>query len=143
MDLSWWPALAAVIVLGFVAALVDGAGRLPGPPRRLRLPVRRTPRSGPRPGDIWYAALPGGEPEAPALVLAVDGRDGVRVARISSRPGGERPGAVPLPPGTVGQPRGGSVETEDLLWLPAEGLRRRAGALDPLLWDQVRTLTGP
>ncbi|SFD33151.1 hypothetical protein [Streptomyces aidingensis] len=142
MDISWWPALAAVAVLGLVAALVDGAGRLPGARLRRRAPARRGSRSGPRPGDIWYATLPG-EPQAPALVLAVDGRDGVRVARITARPGGERPGTVPLPPGTVGQARGGAVETADLHWLPPGALRCRAGILDPLLWDQVRTHTNP
>ncbi|MFI7276785.1 hypothetical protein [Streptomyces sp. NPDC049879] len=36
MDGMWWLALAAVAVLGLVAALVDGAGRIGGRPGRGR-----------------------------------------------------------------------------------------------------------
>ncbi|MFR9723919.1 hypothetical protein ACL02R_11220 [Streptomyces sp. MS19] len=44
MDGMWWLALAAVAVLGLVAALVDGAGRIGGRPGRKR-------RRGEGPGD--------------------------------------------------------------------------------------------
>ncbi|WP_344047734.1 type II toxin-antitoxin system PemK/MazF family toxin [Streptomyces thermoalcalitolerans] len=41
MDTSWWPALAAVVLLALVAALVDGWGRAPGPGSRRARPSRR------------------------------------------------------------------------------------------------------
>ncbi|MFC7636433.1 type II toxin-antitoxin system PemK/MazF family toxin [Streptomyces thermogriseus] len=47
MDTSWWPALAAVVLLALVAALVDGWGRAPRPgSRRTRPPERPGDRSG-------------------------------------------------------------------------------------------------
>lgn len=47
MDTSWWPALAAVVLLALVAALVDGWGRAPRPGnRRTRPPGRPGDRSG-------------------------------------------------------------------------------------------------
>ncbi|WP_263053830.1 hypothetical protein [Streptomyces avicenniae] len=41
MDGVWWLALGAVAVLGLIAAVVDGAGRLGGRPRRGRRRGRR------------------------------------------------------------------------------------------------------
>jgi hypothetical protein len=163
MDTSWWPALAAVVLLAFVATLVDGWGRGPRPPgRRMRPPGRRDARTGrtgrsgrsgrtavarPQPAEIWWAGVPcdegPGPKERPCLVLSVHGRR-ARVAKITSKYHGERTGVIPLPPGSVGdaQGRAGFLETDEVREVPVWAFRRRVGVVDPVLWDQVRYLAG-
>ncbi|MEB3962536.1 type II toxin-antitoxin system PemK/MazF family toxin [Streptomyces kunmingensis] len=143
MDTSWWLALAAVVLLALIATLVDGWGR---GSRRLRL--RSTSSGvpgGPRPGEIWWALVPyedgpGGK-DRPCLVLSLRGRTAL-VAKITSRHHEERPGVIALPPGTVGDARGRAsfLETDELREVPVRDFRRRAGVVDPALWDQVRHL---
>ncbi|MFC8129998.1 type II toxin-antitoxin system PemK/MazF family toxin [Streptomyces sp. NPDC057302] len=153
MDTSWWLALAAVLVLAMVAAVVDGRGRsdrgprggTTRPPSRPRGPRRR--RSGPRPAEIWWAKVPyedgPGEKDRPCLVLSVRGGSAV-VAKITSKYHDERAGVIPLPPGSVGDARGrpSFLETDELRDVPVGEFRRRAGIVDPALWDQVRYLAG-
>ncbi|WP_149824814.1 type II toxin-antitoxin system PemK/MazF family toxin [Streptomyces tailanensis] len=143
MDRFWWLALAAVVLLALVAALVDGWGR------RGRRPAEQVgggvlPR--PRPAEIWWASVPfedgpGGK-DRPCLVLAVRG-DRARVAKITSKYRDERGGVIPLPPGVVGDARGrpSFLETGELREVPVRDFRRRAGVVDPVLWDQVRHLS--
>jgi hypothetical protein len=118
MDTSWWLALAAVVLLALVAALVDGWGRRP--PGRLD---RRRPAVRPRPTEIWWASVP-----------------------FEDRPGAkdERSGVIPLPPGAVSdaQGRASFLETDELREVPVRDFRRKAGVVDPVLWDQVRHLAG-
>ncbi|WJV48460.1 type II toxin-antitoxin system PemK/MazF family toxin [Streptomyces flavofungini] len=152
MDTSWWPALAAVVVLALLVTLVDGWARS-GRPARRRPPGRpqRRPRERggrPQPGEIWWARVPyegggGGGKDRPCLVLAVRG-DIVRVAKITSKYRDERAGVIPLPPGAVGDARGRAsfLETDELREVPVWEFRRRAGVVDPVLWDQVRHLAG-
>ncbi|MFF1730907.1 type II toxin-antitoxin system PemK/MazF family toxin [Streptomyces sp. NPDC058247] len=150
MDTSWWLALAAVLLLALVATLVDGWGRghrrRPGgrtrPPRG---PHARGAR--PQPGEIWWAQVPyedgpGGK-DRPCLVLTVHRRR-VRVAKITSKYHDERAGVIALPPGSVGDAQGrpSFLETDELLEVPVGDFRRRAGVLDPVVWDQVRYLAG-
>ncbi|WP_437029453.1 type II toxin-antitoxin system PemK/MazF family toxin [Streptomyces sp. enrichment culture] len=144
MDTSWWwLALAAVVLLALVAALVDGWGRGHRPPARGRR--SRTRAGGPRPAEIWWAGVPfedrPGSKDRPCLVLAVR-RDRVTVAKITTRSGGGRPGVIPLPPGSVGDAQGRTsyLETDELRDVPLREFRRRAGVIDPALWDQVRHL---
>ncbi|MDX3583955.1 type II toxin-antitoxin system PemK/MazF family toxin [Streptomyces europaeiscabiei] len=157
MDTSWWWALAAVVLLALIASVVDGWGRSRRPPRRSGRPGGRTrppgrservrgPVPGPRPAEIWWASVPfedgpGGK-DRPCLVLAVRG-DRARVAKITSRYRDERPGVIPLPPGTVGDSRGrpSFLETGELREVPVRDFRRKAGVADPILWDQVRHLS--
>ncbi|WP_447037717.1 type II toxin-antitoxin system PemK/MazF family toxin [Streptomyces sp. DSM 118878] len=154
MDTSWWLALAAVVVLALVATVVDGWGRgarkrnvrRPGssrPPRGPRGP--RLPSPAPKPAEIWWARVPyedgpGGK-DRPCLVLSVRGRR-ARVAKITSRYHEERAGVIPLPPGSVGDAQGrpSFLETDELRDVPLPDFRRRAGAVDPALWDQVKYL---
>jgi hypothetical protein len=157
MDTSWWLALGAVVVLAVVATVVDGwgrgsrgpRGRTTRPPGRPRGP-RRHPAA-PRPAEIWWARVPyedgPGEPggpggkDRPCLVLSVRGKSAV-VAKITSKYHDERPGVIPLPPGSVGDARGrpSFLETGELRDVPVGEFRRRAGIVDPALWDQVRYL---
>ncbi|MFE9169585.1 type II toxin-antitoxin system PemK/MazF family toxin [Streptomyces kebangsaanensis] len=154
MDTSWWPALAAVVLLALVATLVDGWGRGRRPAgRRARPPGRPGARSGrtvvarPRPAEIWWASVPCGEGpgsrDLPCLVLSVRGKH-ARVAEITSRYHDERAGVIPLPPGSVGdaQGRAGFLETDEVREVPVWDFRRRVGVVDPVLWDQVRYLAG-
>ncbi|WP_030382788.1 MULTISPECIES: type II toxin-antitoxin system PemK/MazF family toxin [unclassified Streptomyces] len=148
MDTSWWLALVAVVLLAFVAALVDGWGRRGRrrPPRSARPGSRGAAGERPRPAEIWWADVPpddGAEGDLPCLVLAVRG-DRAVVARITSRYREERTGVIPLPPGTVGDPRDHPrfLETDELRDVPLWDFRRRVGAVDPALWDQVRYLAG-
>ncbi|MER6689323.1 type II toxin-antitoxin system PemK/MazF family toxin [Streptomyces minutiscleroticus] len=149
MDTSWWLALAAVVLLAIVATLVDGWGRGRRPAGRTRPPGRPTgPRrrgTGPRPAEIWWAVVPyedgpGGK-DRPCLVLSVRGGAAV-VAKITSRYRDERPGVIPLPPGSVGDARGrpSFLETAELRDVGMADFRRRVGVVDPIVWDQVRHL---
>ena len=128
MDASWWPALAAVVLLVLVAALVSGWAR--------RVRPGRADAVRPRPAEIWWA-------DGPCLVLSVHRRR-VTVVKITSRFRDERAGVIPLPPGSVGDTRGRAsfLETDEPCVVPVGDFRRRVGVVDPVLWDQVRHLTG-
>ncbi|GAA2090722.1 hypothetical protein GCM10009801_55860 [Streptomyces albiaxialis] len=129
MDTSWWVALGVVVLLAFVAALVDGRGRL-GPRRRDGLPGEP-----PAPGEVWLARLPGGK-EHPFLVLTVRADGGARVARLAPEPPGS-PEVLVLPP-----EGGGPLypEPEGLADIGAARLVRRTGEVAPEVWDEVRHL---
>ncbi|MGW1024102.1 type II toxin-antitoxin system PemK/MazF family toxin [Streptomyces sp. NPDC002577] len=172
MDTSWWLALAAVVLLALVAALADGWGprggrrpggrtRAPGRPGERPGPPRRwaAGRPRPKPAEIWWANVPyeqeGAAPgrpggaargavrakDRPCLVLSVHG-DTALVAKITSKYRDERPGVIPLPPGSVGDAQGrpSFLETDELRNVAVWEFRRRAGVADPVLWDQVRHL---
>ncbi|MFD4809176.1 type II toxin-antitoxin system PemK/MazF family toxin [Streptomyces sp. NPDC058418] len=167
MDTSWWVALGAVVLLAFVATLVDGLGRGRKPkgrrPGGRRADGRRPGGSGtrphwspaerpggrggkrPRPSEIWWAMVPfedgPGAKDRPCLVLAVRGGRAT-VVKITSRHHEERPGVIALPAGAVGDARGRAsfLETDELREVPLGDFRRRAGAVDPALWDRVRHL---
>ncbi|MFJ8669045.1 type II toxin-antitoxin system PemK/MazF family toxin [Streptomyces sp. NPDC093600] len=169
MDTSWWPALIAVVVIALIVALTDGwkrSGSRPGgrtrPPGRPSAPgkaphgrpktrpkarpeTRGRPGQLPRAGEIWWADVPyedgPGSKDRPCLVLALRG-DSVLVAKITSRYHDDRPGVIALPPGSVGDAHGrpSFLETDELRQVPVEGFRRRVGAADPVVWDQVRHL---
>ncbi|MET9861242.1 type II toxin-antitoxin system PemK/MazF family toxin [Streptomyces smyrnaeus] len=135
MDTSWWLALGGVVLLAFVAALVDGRGRLG--PRRRALPARSAQRGGgsplPRPGEIWRTSLPDGS-EPLFLVLAVR-TDGARLARLT-----REPSALPVLPDD--DPAGPAYLQPDAL--AEAGLARlldRCGEVDAETWEGVcRTL---
>ncbi|MFD6418855.1 type II toxin-antitoxin system PemK/MazF family toxin [Streptomyces sp. NPDC060194] len=151
----WWWALGAVVLLALVAAVVDGRGRSsrPGGRNRSSRPEGRTrpPRGpsrpsssrGPRAGDIWWAMVPyedgAGAKDRPCLVLSVGARS-ARVAKITTRDPGARPGVVALPAGTVDDARGRAsfLETDEVRKVPLRDFRRPAGTLPTDLWSQVR-----
>lgn len=156
MDMSWWwPAFAGVVVLGLVAAVVDGRGRGGRRPRRRpgtdRAPAGPGPGRGagsrsrgkPRAGEIWWAEVPfedgPGAKDRPCLVLSVRGGS-ARVAKITSKHHGEQPGVIALPPGSVGDARGrpSFLETEEVRQVVLRGFRRRVGVVDPAVWERVR-----
>ncbi|MER6999895.1 type II toxin-antitoxin system PemK/MazF family toxin [Streptomyces sp. NPDC000410] len=152
MDTSWWLALGAVVVLALVVAVADGRGRMHRrlrrrPRARLRPPGRPDERGArPRPGEIWWANVPyedgPGTKDRPCLVLRVHGGE-ARVVKITSKYHDERPGVIPLPPGSVGDTHGrpSFLETDELREVRVGDFRRRVGVVDPLLWDQVRHLS--
>ncbi|MFD7664438.1 type II toxin-antitoxin system PemK/MazF family toxin [Streptomyces sp. NPDC059788] len=168
MDVSgWWPALAVVAALALVAAIVDGRARARGARRRqgVRFRPRARARDRTRPGgrpaptaepgrrtprarEIWWARVPyedgPGAKDRPCLVLSVRGGT-AHVAKITSRHHADRPGVLPLPPGTVedGLGRASFLETDELRDVPLRDFRRPAGAVDGALWKRVRRLTGP
>ncbi|MBA4860410.1 type II toxin-antitoxin system PemK/MazF family toxin [Streptomyces sp. PSKA54] len=170
MDTSWWLALAAVVLLALVAALVDSWGpyrvrrrrgrtRPPGRPGERPEQPRRRVAPRPKPAEIWWANVPyeraggasvrpggatrgtGRGKDRPCLVLSVHG-DTALVAKITSKYRDERPGVIPLPPGSVGDAQGrpSFLETDELRNVAVWEFRRRAGVADPVLWDQVRHL---
>ncbi|MFF9339507.1 MULTISPECIES: type II toxin-antitoxin system PemK/MazF family toxin [unclassified Streptomyces] len=152
MDTSWWPALAAVVVIALVVAVVGGRTRTPArtrppgrPSGRTRPPARKPGVREPRAREIWWAEVPfedgPGSKDRPCLVLAVRG-DGALVAKITSKYHDERPGVIALPPGAVGDARGrpSFLETDELRDVPLADFRRRVGEADPVLWDRVRHL---
>ncbi|WP_189876186.1 type II toxin-antitoxin system PemK/MazF family toxin [Streptomyces bluensis] len=163
MDTSWWLALVAVVLLALVATLVDGWGRRGhggrrtsdrshSPSRSQSSPQSQPlsqPQSRPGPAEVWWVRVPqddgpAGAGDRPCLVLAVRG-ERVVVVKITTRyRDEERAGVIPLPPGVVGDARGraGFLETGELREVPVGDFRRRAGVVDPLVWEQVRDLPG-
>ncbi|WP_189862411.1 type II toxin-antitoxin system PemK/MazF family toxin [Streptomyces poonensis] len=102
MDTSWWPALAAVVLLALVATLVDGWGRRgrrpAGRARRTArparpqepdgTPVRAGERPRPRPAEIWWARVPHDDgPDGPAEPDGPDAPGGPEAGdRLCDRP---------------------------------------------------------
>ncbi|MFG2332260.1 type II toxin-antitoxin system PemK/MazF family toxin [Streptomyces sp. NPDC048604] len=160
MDTSWWPALAAVVVIALVVALAWGSPRTKAgggwgrsrrrpagrtrPPGRPRGPEREPGRR-PKPGEIWWAQVPyedgPGSKDRPCLVLSLRG-DAALVAKITSKYHDERPGVIALPPGSVGDAEGrpSFLETDELREVAVWEFRRKVGTADPVVWDQVRHL---
>ena len=152
MDTSWWLTVGAVVLLALVASLVDGIARLNrgrGRPSPAPAEGARPPDPLPRPGEIWWAQVPGAQStdderarDRPCLVLAVRGGD-ARVIKITSNPASsDRAGVVALPPGTAGVAHGrpSFLETDEPRDVALWAFRRRAGEVDPALWDQVEYL---
>ncbi len=137
VDTFWWLALGLVMLLAFVAALVDGRGRLGPGGRGAARAARAVGRDGvpaPRPGEIWRTALPDGT-DALFLVLAVRS-DGVRLAPLTRSPSpvtvlpaGAGSGPVYLEPGPVAE-------------AGLARLRERCGEVDAATWERVRHLAG-
>ena len=168
MDTSWWLALAAVVLLALVATLVDGWGRGRRRPGGADPPAaggRADRGARPQPGEIWWANVPYEDgPASKGAARSASGRavegarrprtgrawcwrcadGGRRVAKITSKYHDERAGVIALPPGSVGDAQGrpSFLETDELREVPVSDFRRRAGVLDPVLWDQVRHLAG-
>ncbi|MEV1009279.1 type II toxin-antitoxin system PemK/MazF family toxin [Streptomyces sp. NPDC049881] len=142
MDVLVWVLLAAAV------AVVVYALRRVG--RRRAVRVRgfravapdRLPPGVPRPREVHWAAVPfedgSGVKDRPCLVLAANA-ERVVVAKITTR---EYPPARPvrLPAGTVDDRRGrvSWVEPANVRVLSVGAFRRRAGAVDGAVWDQVR-----
>lgn len=139
MDTSWWPAVAAVVVLALVA-LVAG-GRLWLPRRARPAPAHGPgPPPRPRPGELWCLA-----DGRFCLVLAVGQVRGhrARVAWISGKYDDRRAGVIPLPPGTVGaQGRPSFLEADRPEEVSLWEFSRRVGMLDPAVWDEIKGLGG-
>jgi mRNA-degrading endonuclease toxin of MazEF toxin-antitoxin module len=142
-------------VLGVGAAvLVAGAGAWAALRRRSARPTEqerpsragRAPSRLPEPREIWWARVPfedgPGAKDRPCLVL----RRGARTAtvlKITSKHHAERPGVLPLPPGTVGdrEHRASWLETDEPREVALADFRRRVGAVQPQLWARVRRAT--
>ncbi|MFB7905528.1 type II toxin-antitoxin system PemK/MazF family toxin [Kitasatospora sp. NPDC056076] len=136
--------LAGVAVLAAVAAALVRRTR---PASRPAAPTRPRPRprtgAGPEPQEIWWAEVPfedgPGAKDRPCLVLRVHGRTAT-VAKITSKHHAERPGVLPLPPGSVGdrQGRASWLETDELREVPLSAFRRRAGTVDRQVWSRAQ-----
>ncbi|MEU8511189.1 type II toxin-antitoxin system PemK/MazF family toxin [Kitasatospora sp. NPDC048722] len=100
-------------------------------------------RSGPAPQEIWWAEVPfedgPGSKDRPCLVLRVDGRTAT-VVKITTKHHAERPGVLPLPPGSVGDSQGRTswLETDELRRVPLSAFRRRAGTVDTQVWARAQ-----
>ncbi|GAA2799221.1 type II toxin-antitoxin system PemK/MazF family toxin [Kitasatospora sp. CM 4170] len=143
----WW--LALWTVAAAVAALVGA--RVRARRRERRAPVPTAPprprpakgRPGPAPQEIWWAEVPfedgPGAKDRPCLVLRVNGRTAT-VAKITSKHHAERPGVLPLPPGSVGDRQGRTswLETDELREVPLGAFRRRAGEVDRQIWVRAQ-----
>jgi len=111
-----------------------------GPSRRTR---RAAPSQLPEPREIWWAAVPfedgPGSKDRPCLVLHRDAGTAT-VLKITSKHHTERPGILPLPPGTVGDRahRASWLETDEAREVPLDAFRRRVGAVDGGLWTRVQ-----
>ena len=83
----------------------------------------------PRPGEIWFAAVPfedgTGSKDRPVLVLSVDGGT-CTVAQFTSQDQGERRDHAMVPPGTPGLTKESWISLHPLP-LRRSAMRRRAG----------------
>ncbi|WP_330330660.1 hypothetical protein OHS33_13595 [Streptomyces sp. NBC_00536] len=139
MDTSWWPGVAAVVAVAVVLLVVGrgtaavrpwrsagpgSAGHGPGPPPR---PVVR---------ELWCLA-----DGSACLILAVRGPR-ARVAPVTGKYRDARPGVIALPPGVLGAAHGRAafLEADRPREVSVWELRRRVGAVDPAVWDQVKGL---
>ncbi|MFJ6383755.1 type II toxin-antitoxin system PemK/MazF family toxin [Kitasatospora sp. NPDC092039] len=135
-----------VLALLGVALLAAAAAALVRRTRPAPRPAGPTgPRTGgvPQPREIWWAQVPfedgPGSKDRPCLVLRVHGRTAT-VAKITSRHRAERPGVLPLPPGSVGDRQGRTswLETDELREVPLSAFRRRSGTVDGQVWARAR-----
>ncbi|WP_406198890.1 type II toxin-antitoxin system PemK/MazF family toxin [Kitasatospora sp. NBC_01560] len=100
-------------------------------------------RPGPAPQEIWWAEVPfedgPGAKDRPCLVLRVNGRTAT-VVKITTKHHAERPGVLPLPPGSVGDRAGRTswLETDELREVPLTAFRRRAGVVDRQIWARAK-----
>jgi mRNA-degrading endonuclease toxin of MazEF toxin-antitoxin module len=124
--------------------------RMPRPgPRASRPPAgpsrrdRRAPSRLPEPREIWWAEVPfedgPGSKDRPCLVLR-RGTGTATVLKITSKHHTERPGVLPLPPGSVGDrdQRASWLETDEAREVPLADFRRRVGTVDGRLWTRVQ-----
>ena len=118
----------------------SGSGRPPAAPSRSS---RRAPSRLPEPREIWWAEVPfedgPGSKDRPCLVLH-RGSSTATVLKITSKHHTERPGVLPLPPGTVADRghRASWLETDEAREVPLDAFRRRVGAVDNSLWTRVQ-----
>ncbi|MFI8458473.1 type II toxin-antitoxin system PemK/MazF family toxin [Kitasatospora sp. NPDC085464] len=138
-------ALAGIALVAAVAAVLARrtrpAARPAGPTGPRPRPSTRAAR--PEPQEIWWAEVPfedgPGSKDRPCLVLRVHGRTAT-IAKITSKHHAERPGVLPLPPGSVGdrQGRASWLETDELREVPLSAFRRRAGTVDRQVWARAQ-----
>ncbi|MCG6496301.1 type II toxin-antitoxin system PemK/MazF family toxin [Kitasatospora sp. A2-31] len=144
----WWlglwtvaAAVGAVTAVRWRARRPERRAPAPTAPPRSRPQRRRA--DGPAPQEIWWAEVPfedgPGAKDRPCLVLRVNGRTAT-VAKITSKHHAERPGVLPLPPGSVGDRQGRSswLETDELREVPLGAFRRRAGEVDRQIWARAQ-----
>ncbi|MFH9351475.1 type II toxin-antitoxin system PemK/MazF family toxin [Kitasatospora sp. NPDC017646] len=137
-------AVAGTAVLAAVAAALVRRTRPAARPAGPTGPGRRPgTEAGPEPQEIWWAEVPfedgPGSKDRPCLVLRVHGR-AATVAKITSKHHAERPGVLPLPPGSVGDRQGRTswLETDELREVPLSAFRRRAGTVDRQVWARAQ-----
>lgn len=140
-------AVAGVAVLALaVSALLRRArgASAPAPSRPAPRPRERASRGqAPAPQEIWWAQVPfedgPGTKDRPCLVLRVNGRTAT-VAKITSKHHADRPGVLPLPPGSVGDRQGRTswLETDELREVALADFRRRAGVVDRQIWARAQ-----
>jgi mRNA-degrading endonuclease toxin of MazEF toxin-antitoxin module len=117
----------------------SGASSRPAPAG----PPRTAPSRLPQPREIWWADVPfedgPGSKDRPCLVLHRSARTAT-VLKITSKHHTERPGVLPLPPGSVGDrdKRASWLETDEPREVPLDHFRRRVGAVDGRLWARVQ-----
>lgn len=143
--------LSAIVVLGFLAAVIYGfvclVRWIRAAPYRFQPQVHDTPpdtgwRSRPSPGQIWWAVVPyadgtGGKVR-PCLVIRTHGR-GVEVLKITSQDKSHRKNYISIPT-TRWDPRAQKDSWLDLAasqFIYDHAFRRRAGNCDDETWSRV------
>ncbi|MFF4382343.1 type II toxin-antitoxin system PemK/MazF family toxin [Kitasatospora sp. NPDC001547] len=135
--------LGVALLAAAAAALVRRTRPAPRPAPRPAGPTGPRTGGAPQPREIWWAEVPfedgPGSKDRPCLVLRVHGRTAT-VAKITSRHRAERPGVLPLPPGSVGDRQGRTswLETDELREVPLSAFRRRSGTVDGQVWARAR-----
>lgn len=140
---EWIGPVAVAVVAAVLVGLRRRGRRVPeGPPAR---PAPRVEGPRPRAREIWWAEVPfedgPGSKDRPCLVIRVGPRTAT-VLKITSKHHVERPGVLPLPPGTVGDRgrRASWLETDEPREVEFHAFRRRVGVAEPSLWRRVQAV---
>jgi hypothetical protein len=150
-SLLWIALLATLAVVIVMVLRRQSAGRRPVPKRPPTKPARPgrpgapTAKTGPQPGEIWWAEVPyedgSGSKVRPCLVLRSQ-RGGFAVLKITSQDQSHRGDHVEIPtrPWDPDADHNSFLDLTDPIPVAAAAFENRAGSLDPAMWRKVRTL---
>lgn len=129
------------------AAKPKGAKPKAAKPKAPPRPTAAKDRTGPRPGEIWWADVPyedySGHKIRPCLVIRVEG--GYReVLKITSQDQSDRSDHVRIPTKTwdPGADHDSYLDLTGPVKVAVQEFDDRAGALDPAVWRKVKQLYG-
>jgi hypothetical protein len=146
----WWLLLGALAVVVLLVWLVRSRTKVPtkarpGPPKAKAKP--KVDRTGPQPGEIWWADVPyedySGHKVRPCVVLRT-GKGFREVLKITSQDQSHRQDHVRIPTKTwdPGADRDSYLDLTGPVKVKVAKFDDRAGALDPAIWRKVRQLYG-
>ncbi|GAA1613583.1 type II toxin-antitoxin system PemK/MazF family toxin [Catellatospora bangladeshensis] len=154
-----WQLLTTLAVLAALAVawwLLRARTRPKAGPAGKRPPARpvprapkadKAPKSGPQPGEIWWADVPyedgTGSKVRPCVVLRFK-RGAYEVLKITSQDQRHRTDHIEIPTTTwdADADHNSFLDLSDPITISTPAFSNRAGSLDTVVWRKVRTLHG-